>query len=148
MFFDLQHYFWSVWTIFTKFWSIWQDLKILHFCKIAQSALLQDLSKFHTDGIRWNFSRINWFSNYNTKFEVSGPFSSSFDPFDRICGCRTATSALLQDLSKFPTFDIRQNLVESIDFQITAQNIVCLDRFHQILIHLAGLKIFAFLQKS
>ena len=85
----------------------------MHFYRTAQPALLQDLSKFQTFDIRRKFSRIDWFSIYDTRFGVSEPFSPNFDPFGRIWKffhfCKTAKSALLLDLSKLHTLDICRN---------------------------------------
>ena len=64
--------------------------------KFCISALLKDLSKFQTFGIRRNFSWIDWFSNNNTKFCVFGPFSPSFDWFGRIWKCCISTKQLSQ----------------------------------------------------
>ena len=126
----------------------------MHFCRTAQSALLQYLSKYQIFDIRRNFSWIEWFSLYNTKFEVSEPFSPNFNPFGRIWKffhfCKTAKSALLQDLSKFQTFDIRRNVSFTTTLQLqlllqlqlqlrfTTLNLEYQHHFYQVLIHLAG----------
>ena len=116
---------------FSKFQTF--DLKILHFCRTPQSALLQDLSKYQTFDIRWNLSRIDWFSNYNTKFEVSGLFSLSFDPFGRIWKFCISAEQLSQLFCKiYRNFKllifVKISLV-LIDFRCKIVNLECLDHF-------------------
>ena len=131
---------------FNQLWSNWQDYKMLHFwsqlfCKIHGNIQIFD--------IRWSFSRIDWFSSYNTKFEVSGPFLPIFDPFGRIWNilhfCRQLFCRIYRNFKHMLFVEI---LVESIDFRFTTLILKCLDNLHHILIHLAGFENFAFLQKS
>ena len=125
---------------------------MLHFCRTAQSVRLKDLSKFKTFDIRRYFSRIDWFSIYNTKFGVSGPFSPSYDPFGRIWNFCIFAEQLSQLFCRiyrnFKLLIFVEISVESIYFRFTTLNLECLDHFHQVSIHLAGFENFAFLQNS
>ena len=110
--------------------------------KFCISALLKDLSKFQTFGIRRNFSWIDWFSNNNTKFYAFRPFSPSFNPFGRIWKCRVSVEQLKQLVCRiyrnFKLLIFVDISAESIDFPIKTLNFVRLGHFHQVLIDMAG----------